>query len=198
MQTSVFDRLGWVALRGSLLGVCHLTVFKSVIDFLEQPLDPFGTKSQNVDLLTRKFVFNDKVAATKLSEQSDGDRLLTKLCLLNYFDQRKGESVAAGINEMENGKNQKYLFINLVFSSFAASAAIALILTPFDMVFFKMMAKTANMSSKANFAQIAKDVFVAQRKTKGSVNALGFAMGATFVRYFFILTTTHAFINTNL
>ena len=41
----------------------------------------------------------------------------------------------------------------------AASAAIALVMTPFDMVFFKMMAKTANMSSKASFAEIARDVY---------------------------------------
>ena len=56
VKTKVTERLGWVAARGSLLGVCHLTVYKAVLDFLEQPLDPFGTKATNVDLQMRQFV----------------------------------------------------------------------------------------------------------------------------------------------
>ena len=82
VQTSAFDRLGWVALRGGLLGICHLSVYKTVISFLEQPLDPFGTKSTSVDTLTKKFIFNDKMTATSPAELSDGDRFLAKLSLL--------------------------------------------------------------------------------------------------------------------
>ena len=58
MKTKLGEKLGWVALRGALLGVCHLTVYKTVLDFIDQPLDPFGTKAGNVDLLTRQFIFN--------------------------------------------------------------------------------------------------------------------------------------------
>jgi hypothetical protein len=39
--------------RGGLLGFCHLTVMHAVLGFLEQPLDPFGTKIENVDIKTR-------------------------------------------------------------------------------------------------------------------------------------------------
>ena len=58
----------------------------------------------------------------------------------------------------KNNKNSGGL-INVIFASAAATTAIALILTPFDMVFFKMIAKTAGMSSKSSFMQIAKDVY---------------------------------------
>ena len=77
----------------------------------------------------------------------------------------------------------------------ASSFVIALLVTPFDMVFFKMIAKTANMSSKSSFIQIAKDVYVTQRGKSGSLNALGFAMAATFIRYTFVLTSINAFLN---
>ena len=43
MKTKAVDKLGWVALRGALLGVCHLAVYRSVLDFVAQPMDPFGT-----------------------------------------------------------------------------------------------------------------------------------------------------------
>ena len=42
--------------RGAVLGVCHLSVMHTVLDFLEQPLDPFGTKVHNVDERTRVFL----------------------------------------------------------------------------------------------------------------------------------------------
>ena len=51
--------------------------------------------------------------------------------------------------------------MNIVIASFASTAVVTLVMTPFDMVFFKMMAKTANMSSSSTFMQIAKQVFVA-------------------------------------
>ena len=72
---------------------------------------------------------------------------------------------------------------------------IALVMTPFDMVFFKMMAKTANMTSQATFLDISRDVFVKQRKAGGSWNAVGLAMAATFFRYVLLLTSTHGFMN---
>ena len=60
---------------------------------------------------------------------------------------------------MEKDNINKGGLINVIFSSVAAASAVALILTPFDMVFFKMIAKTANMSSKSSFLQIAKDLY---------------------------------------
>ena len=41
--------------------------------------------------------------------------------------------------------------MNVLIASLASSVAVALVITPFDMVFFKMMAKTAKMSSKSSF-----------------------------------------------
>ena len=81
-------------------------------------------------------------------------------------------------------------------ATLASSAMITLFVTPFDMIFFKMMAKTANMSSASSFTKIARDVYITQRSTNGSLNALGFAMGATFVRYVFVLTCINAYLNT--
>ena len=50
--------------------------------------------------------------------------------------------------------------MNILIASIVTSAVIALVMTPIDLVFFKMIAKTANMTSKASFSQIAKDVYV--------------------------------------
>lgn len=161
MKTSIVDKLGWVALRGALLGVCHLSVYESVLGFLAQPLDPFGTAAGNVDQLTQEFIFNQ--GQQKAGNESAGDRVLAKLCLMGYFTQRVGEDPVSQINNLEKNEGRgenKELFINILFASIASSAIIAMVMTPFDMVFFKMMAKTANMSSSASFAQIAKDVFV--------------------------------------
>lgn len=68
MKIRSFDKLQWVALRGALIGVCHLSVYKAVLEFLEQDLDPFGTKAGNVDLLTQKFILNN--SHKKLEEQT--------------------------------------------------------------------------------------------------------------------------------
>ena len=65
--------------RGALIGVCHLSVMQAVLDFLEQPLDPFGTKMYNVDERTRSFL-------SSVTDESDGDLLLRKLQLVGYFD----------------------------------------------------------------------------------------------------------------
>ena len=43
------DNLGWIALRGALLGFSHLTIYNLVMGFLEQESDPFGTSNVNLD-----------------------------------------------------------------------------------------------------------------------------------------------------
>ena len=119
--------------------------------------------------------------------------MLKKLCLTGQFDQNPLENAVSSINQIEkNGRRNE--FINLVFATFAASAAIALIVTPFDMVFFKTIAKTANISSKASFSKIAQEIYITQR-ANGSLNALGFACASTFVRYFFLLTSVSIYMN---
>ena len=55
-QLKVFENLGWVALRGALLGFCHLTIYSSFLAFVEQPLNPFGMKAINLDETTRLFL----------------------------------------------------------------------------------------------------------------------------------------------
>ena len=86
MKTSTFEKIGWVACRGAILGVCHLTVYTKVMQFLDQPLDPFGTKSQNVDFIISKFIFNQKDEEGKIEmPKTDGDQLLAKLMTLGYF-----------------------------------------------------------------------------------------------------------------
>ena len=87
------------------------------------------------------------------------------------------------------------MFINVVIASLVASVVVAGVVTPLDMVFFKMMAKTTQLSSKASFAKIASDIYIKQRQTNGSMNALGLSAGATFIRYFFMLTSTNAWLN---
>ena len=184
-----------MALRGALLGVCHLSVYKTVLDFVEQPLDPFGTRAGNVDHLTRRFVFGLKAGSGEDGQRTDGDRVIEKLCLTGYLDQRKDDNLVSQINKAERSSH-KNLFINVLMASVVSSAAIALVVTPVDMVFFKMMAKTANMSSKASFGEIAREIFVTQRHARGSINALAFATGATFIRSMFLLTSVNAYLNT--
>ena len=36
-RPKVFENLGWVALRGAMLGLCHLTVYNNFMAFVEQP-----------------------------------------------------------------------------------------------------------------------------------------------------------------
>ena len=80
-------------------------------------------------------------------------------------------------------------------ASITSSAATALLLTPFDMVFFKLVAKTANVPTRAGFIDVAKSVYVSR---PGCATALGIAMGSTFVRCFFFYTGVHCFYNANL
>lgn len=73
--------------RGGLLGFCHLTVMHSVLGFLEQPLDPFGTRSENVDMKAKQFILTDNPV-------TEGDHLLNKLSKVGYFDQNRDPSIA--------------------------------------------------------------------------------------------------------
>ena len=85
----------WVALRGAILGFCHLAVYQSFLDFLEQPLNPFGTKSFNIDENTRKFINLETNA-----QVTQGDQLLMKLKDVGYFDQGR-ETPVTSINNIE-------------------------------------------------------------------------------------------------
>ena len=81
--------------------MCHLSVYKSVLDFVEQPLDPFGTRAGNVDQLTRQFVFNLKQGSGEDGQRTDGDKVIEKLCLTGYLDQRKDDNLVSQINKAE-------------------------------------------------------------------------------------------------
>jgi hypothetical protein len=81
--------------------------------------------------------------------------------------------------------------MNVLMASMASSLAIALVLTPFDMVAFKLMAGTSNVKGPT-FAKVAKDVY---RTRAGGANALSFAMFSTFVRYVFFTGSLHSYLN---
>lgn len=139
-----------------------------------------------LDERTRKFINLE----TK-EEATQGDALLKKLNDVGYFDQGR-DSVVSSINNLEH---KNYAFINVLMASVVSSAATALVMTPFDMVFFKQIARSANVPDKSGFADIAKSVYSSRA---GGPTALGIAMGSTFVRYFFFYTGVHCFYNANL
>ena len=91
----VFENLGWVALRGAILGFCHLTVFNKFMSFVEQPQNPFGMQAINLDAMTRKFI-NQEVSG----ETTQGDELLMRLSDSGYFDQGR-DSVSSSIYSLE-------------------------------------------------------------------------------------------------
>lgn len=155
MKTRSVEKLGWVVFRGGLLGVCHLSVYQTILDFIAHPLDPLGTKMVDANLKTKEFLFSGGKDSKDVTE---GDRILTKLYALGYFKQRQEKDPLTQLNQIEsrgvvgeNGENPEQ-FVNILFASIATSVVIALVMTPFDMVFFKMIAKTANMTSKASFS----------------------------------------------
>ena len=80
-------------------------------------------------------------------------------------------------------------------ASCASSVVTSLVMTPFDMVFFKMIAKSANLPPNASFIDIAKSVYISR---PGASTALGVAMASTFVRYFFFYTGINCFYNAKL
>ena len=81
-------------------------------------------------------------------------------------------------------------------ASIVSSGVTALVLTPFDMVFFKLIAKSSDISKSASFMDIGRSVYSSSRPAAGT--ALGVAMGSTFVRYFFFYTGVNLFYNTKM
>lgn len=51
-----FDALPIVALRGALLGFCHMTMEDLTLGFLEADVDPLGTRLNNVDTQLNVFL----------------------------------------------------------------------------------------------------------------------------------------------
>ena len=76
-------------------------------------------------------------------------------------------------------------------SSLAASLAIAAFVAPVDMVLFKKHARTTNCSLQASFLEVWKHTV----NRPGGGTALGFAVGSTFIRYFFLLTSLNSYLN---
>lgn len=76
-------KLGCLAGRGALIGFTHLFVYHKALNFLEQDMDPFGTKAVNVDKQIKDFVKNER---TEEMEHNDGSMLLNKLLMIGYFD----------------------------------------------------------------------------------------------------------------
>jgi len=50
------------------------------LDFLEQDLDPLNTRANNVDVKIHQFLKNQN------DDLTDGDKLLSKLSKVGYFD----------------------------------------------------------------------------------------------------------------
>ena len=83
------DHLSLIALRGALLGFCHLSVWEMTLCFLENEIDPFGTKAANVDSKTRQFLSYEVPSEDLLQ----GKKLLQKLALIGYFDQNAAKDL---------------------------------------------------------------------------------------------------------
>ena len=80
-------------------------------------------------------------------------------------------------------------------ASTASAFITGIVMTPFDMVFFKMIAKSANASDRAGFLEVGKSVYASR---PGGMTALGIAMGSTFIRYFFFYTGVNCFYNAKI
>ena len=80
-------------------------------------------------------------------------------------------------------------------ASIVSSGVTALALTPFDMVFFKLIAKTSTLQKDANFMDVSRSVYSSR---PAAATALGVAMTSTFVRYFFFYTGVNLFYNTKM
>ncbi len=133
--------------RGGTLGFCHLSVMHTVLNFLEQPLDPFGTRTQNVDAKTNTFIFKEQ-------EQTNGDKVLNKLLKVGYFDQGRDPI------SFESGQKGKYQFINILIASLASSFMIAVCVTPIDMIVFKKHAGTTNLAIGSSFRSIWQSTII--------------------------------------
>jgi hypothetical protein len=95
-------------------------------------MDPLGTRVANVDTQTRKFL------SRPIDSNDDGSRLLTKLMHLNYFNQGSRTN-----REFQTDRKQN---VNVLIASLMSSLAIALVVTPFDFVLFKHLARTHGLS----------------------------------------------------
>ena len=51
----------------------------------------------------------------------------------------------------------------------ASSAATAIVLVPFDMIFFKIMAKSTNLKSSASFIEVSKNVYLGRSGVYGAL-----------------------------
>lgn len=149
---------------------------------MEQPSDPFGSRKQNVDLRIKEFL-----TPKPDTEQTDGTRLLAKLHKAGVFDQGR-ERLSTSEDQ---GKRGKYQFISVLSASLISSSLIALCLTPLDMVLFKQISRTTNLPPKASFLAVWKSIV----ERPGFGSCMGFAMGSTFVRYFFVLTCLNSYLN---
>jgi hypothetical protein len=85
--------------------------------------------------------------------------------------------------------------MNVLIAAFCSSLAIAFILSPFDFVFFKYVAKTHGISKNATFRQVARATY--SRNRQGVAEALAITMAASFFRYFFFLTILGTYKNIN-
>jgi hypothetical protein len=63
--------------------------------------------------------------------------------------------------------------------------------TPVDMVVFKTHARMTNLPASASFQQVWQSTYGRQ----GGLSALSMAASATFIRYFFILTSINSYLN---
>ena len=111
--------------------------------------------------------------------------MLRKLQIVGYLNQTQ-ENLAGGKN-LQN--------VNVLIAAFCSSLAIAVVLTPFDFIFFKYIAKTHGISRNASFMQVAKATY--SRNRPGYAEALAITMAASFFRYFFFLTILGTYRNIN-
>jgi hypothetical protein len=121
-----------------------MTFGGAVLEFLEQELDPFQTKSANVDIRTASFI-------SLPCEESKGNDILLKLQLSGYFDQGRD------LHSVKSDRN--YEFVNLLLSSVASATAIAVLVTPLDMAIFKQHSLTTGMGKNTSFYKILQGTF---------------------------------------
>ena len=82
--------------------------------------------------------------------------------------------------------------INVLLASIASSAVTSFFLAPFDMIFFKIMAKSTNLPHNASFIDVGKSVYIGR---PGVYGALGAAFASTFIRYFFFYSGINCLSN---
>ena len=68
-----------------------------------------------------------------------------KLLETGWLEQSHETSIKSEFEEAENLGSSKYVAMHVLIASFTSSLATALILTPFDMVAFKLLTKRHNL-----------------------------------------------------